>query len=329
MASRAKGVRLFDGPFRVIHDGVLAEWSVDPADSSRVDPSSRRELFRVSQYKRDHQLDQLMFNPNDVPGGKDHGKLFVTVGDGGNVPGHPDPHDLAQDTGSAHGKVLRLDPLRQGNGAAYGVPSDNPFVGRKGHLPEIWALGLRHPQNLCFDTAGTGAMILTDMGQANIEEVNLGLKGANYGWPRREGTFVTSRKRAQVLYALPPNDAANGYTYPVAQYDHDEGSTRLGLAAIVGGFVYRGTAVPALRGQYLFGDLVAGRVFHVPVDRLTPGKQASIEELALRYRGSPATLLTLVGGTNGRVDLRFGQDEAGEVYVLTKQDGLIRKLASA
>jgi hypothetical protein len=144
----------------------------------------------------------------------------------------------------------------------------------------------------------------------------------------QEGTFVTDRGDADTLYALPPSDETRGFTYPVAQHDHGEG-TSSGKAAITGGFVYRGTAVPDLFGQYLFGDIVNGRVFHVPVTDLRPGSQATVKELTLTKGSRAVTLMALVGSANRRVDLRFGQDELGEVYILTKQDGKIRKLAAA
>jgi glucose/arabinose dehydrogenase len=327
-ASRPSGVPLFSGPFPVKHHDVVAEWSVDPDNLSRVKSGSRREVLRIAQYKADHNTDQLMFDPNAKRGEPGYGKMFVGVGDGGNVPASPDPYDQAQDPGRALGKILRIDPLKQADGRRYAVPADNPFRGRSGYLPEIWALGLRHPQNLSFDRGGTGAFLVTDIGQAHIEEVNLGLKGANYGWPLREGTFVTDRTDSATLYGLPPGDEGNGFTYPVAQYDHDEG-TAARKAAIAGGFVYRGTAVPALVGHYLLGDIVNGRVFHVPVSDLRPGSQAVVKELALIKGGQPTTLMALIGGANGRVNLRFGQDELGEVYILTKQDGKIRRLAAA
>jgi len=266
-----------------------------------------------------------MFNPNLRPGDDGYGAMFIGVGDGGNWPSRPDPFDQAQDPRRALGKILRIDPLGSGE-QAYGIPPSNPFRGRPGWLGEIWALGLRHPQNLSFDRGGSGALLIADIGQNQIEEVNLGRKGANYGWPLREGTFATNRNNPDILYELPGND--RGFAYPVAQYDRGEarGSSK---AAIAGGFVYRGNAVPALFGHYLFGDLVSGRVFHVPVRDLQAGRQTAAKELTLRRRGQPVTLMALVGGTNRRVDLRFGQDEAGEVYILTKQDGRIRKLARA
>jgi hypothetical protein len=134
---------------------------------------------------------------------------------------------------------------------------------------------------------------------------------------------VTDRADVGVLYGLPGDDARYGFTYPVAQYDHDEGR------AIVGGYVYRASAVPALVGHYVFGDIVNGRVFHVPVASLVQGKQAAFKELRLVKGGREVSLLGLVGAANGRVDLRFGQDGGGEVYLMTKQEGRIYKLRAA
>lgn len=326
-ASYRDDVPLFSGPYQVHSHCVVAEWSVDPADPARVKPGSRREILRVAVYKDDHNIDQLMFDPNTRPGQVGHGAMFVGVGDGGNVPGRPDPYNQAQDLGRALGKILRIDPLRQGSGEPYGIPADNPFVDRNGRLPEIWAYGLRHPLNMSFDSGGAGALIVTDIGQEHVEEVNLGAKGANYGWPEREGTFVTDRRDGTVLYAPPTDDTAKGFTFPVAHYDHHEGGP-VGLAAITGGFVYRGTEITALAGHYLFGDIVSGRVFHVPVGNLRPGRQATIKELTLKRNGRRVTLKELAGVTT-RADLRFGQDQAGEIYVMTKQDGAIRKLGPA
>ena len=155
----------------------------------------------------------------------------------------------------------------------------------------------------------------------------MGVSGANYGWPHREGTFVTNRTNEKIVHPLPADDVIHGYTYPVAQYDHDEGnSTR--LTAITGGFVYRGSTIPALIGEYILGDMVTGRVFHVPVADLQLGAQATLKELTLLQKGVETTLMA-IAGVGDRVDLRFGQDELGETYVLTKQDGKIRRLGPA
>src|SRR4051794_6157455 len=310
---RPAGTTLPCGKFPVIHHSVVAEWEVD--GTGRPVVGSRRELLRTAHWQEAHNLDTIIFDPRT-------GHLFLTVGDGGNKGSSPDPYNAAQNKGVALGKVLRIDPLASG-GKPYSVPGDNPFVGRTGQLPEIWAYGLRHPQNLSFDRGGSGAGLLTDIGQSRVEEVNILARGANHGWSLREGTFVTDRDDAKILYGLPKDDAKYGVAYPVAQYDHDEGR------AIVGGYVYPASAAPALVGHYLFGDIVRGRVFHVPVADLHQGRQATIKELRLFKGGKEVTLLRLVGAANKRVDLRFGQDEGGEVYIMTKQEGTIYKIKPA
>lgn len=131
---------------------------------------------------------------------------------------------------------------------------------------------------------------------------------------------TTDRYDQSTLYALPADDAGNGFTYPVAQYDHDE-KNELSLVTVTGGFVYRGPAVPTLRDYYLMGDIVTGR------SGLRLRARAVLRELSLRHDGQPVTLTGLPG--NPRADLRLGQDEAGEIYVLTERDGRIRKLAPA
>ena len=125
---------------------------------------------------------------------------------------------------------------------------------------------------------------------------------------------MLDREDERVVLPLPPGDAALGYAYPVAQYDHEEGR------AIAGGFVYRGSAVPALVGQYVFGDIVNGRLFYAGADALADGSQALVHELFLTVDGEPRSLAEVVG--RGRVDLRFGQDADGELYLLTTAQGI-------
>lgn len=320
--SAPPGVPILGDPaLPLLYHDVLAEWRVSATDPSRVDPLSRREVLRIRQYAAGHNADQLLFNPRLLPGQPGYGAMFVGVGDGKNNPPHPDPFDQAQNPARPLGKILRIDPLQRGL-RRYTIPPGNPFVGRAGYLPEIWALGLRHPEFLCFDRGAVGPMIVAEIGQRYIEQIRFGYAGANHGWPAREGTFATDRFDETSLYTLPLDDALNGFTYPVAQYDHSEGF------AICGGFVYRGATIPALVGHYVFGDIFNGRVFHVPVASLRPGARAVIQELTLKRGGVPVTLRGLLG-TTGRVDLRFGQDEAGEMYLATKQDGLVRRLRPA
>ncbi|HET6521041.1 MAG TPA: PQQ-dependent sugar dehydrogenase, partial [Geminicoccaceae bacterium] len=225
------------------------------------------------------------------------------------------------------GSIIRIDPLQDGD-QPYTVPGDNPFVGEAGVLPEIWAYGLRHPQYFAWDTGGDGKMIIGEIGENQVEQLELGVAGANYGWGEREGTFVIDRDNHEIIYELPPWDELRGFTYPVLQYDHDEGD------AIATGYVYRGDSIPQLQGKYIFGDLSNGRIFYVDIDDLVAGQTVTeFNELRLRYNGVERSLTDIIGQRLGtpteRAELRFGQDEDGEVYILSKWDGMVRKLVPA
>ena len=158
----------------------------------------------------------------------------------------------------------------------------------------------------------------------------MGFAGGNYGWRLREGTFATAfgAQAAEIgsVFPLPPTDEER-FVYPVAQYDHDEGY------AIGSGFVYRGAAIPALQGRYVFADITRGRIFTIATHALRPGHPTPIEELRLTFDGEERALLDVVGFDNTyhggvRADLRLGLDAAGELYLLTKGDGWIRKLVA-
>jgi glucose/arabinose dehydrogenase len=305
-----------NGP--VDHHNVVREWTVaDPAAATATIASSR-ELLRVAQPGSDHGAGTIAFNPAAAVGTADYGKLYIGFGDGGGV---NDPYDNAQDSRSSFGKILRIDPVDpDGAGPrAYGVPADNPFAGEPGVLGEIWASGLRNPQQFSWDRL-TGAMYIADIGQAQLEEVNVGRAGANYGWPLREGTFGRSTDKSQSFVT---DDANPGfYVDPVGQYDHDEGSG-IGAAQL-----YRGSALPELFGMMLITDIVNGRIFYFdPADMSGEGGVALLRELAL-YLDEAATTMLALEGQRGRVDLRMGIDAAGEIYLLTKQDGDIYRIAS-
>ena len=170
-------------------------------------------------------------------------------------------------------------------------------------------------------------MLIADTGQAFIEEVNLGIKGANYGWGEREGTWVLDESNENILYPLPQDDYKYKYTYPVAQYDHDIPPEIQGFygIAITGGYVYRGRTIPELTGQYIFADFASdARFFHVPVDELNDGKQAEVQELRFFDGEKETSFLGIIG--ESRSDARLGVDEAGEIYVTSKRDGKVRKL---
>ena len=303
---------------------VIREWTAtDPA--AEVFDGTSREIFRNAQFAATHNIGTIAFNPYASEDSPDYGLLYASVGDGGSA---NDPEDNGQNLATPLGAILRIDPLRGGRDRAYGIPTDNPFVDREDAAPEIWAFGIRHAQHFSWDE--DGRMFINDIGQDQIEEVNLGIPGGNYGWRLREGTFATAFdwNAAEVgqVFALPPVDEEL-FVYPVAQYDHDEGY------AIGSGFVYRGAAIPALRGRYVFADTTRGRVFTIETDELQPGHPTPIEELRLSFDGVERELIDVARFGNTyhggfRADLRLGLDAAGELYLLTKADGWIRKLVA-
>ena len=187
-------------------------------------------------------------------------------------------------------------------------------------LGEIYAYGFRNPHRITWSKSGQ--MLVCNIGQANIESVNLIMPGHDYGWPIREGTFVLDPYGDMTkVYPLPANDSIYHITYPVAEFDHDEGK------AISGGFEYWGTTIPQLKGKFLFGDIPSGRLFYIDMADVKQGKQATIKEWKISINGADKTLKELCG--SDRVDLHFGRDARGELYILTKADGKVYKLISA
>ncbi|MDH4116080.1 MAG: PQQ-dependent sugar dehydrogenase [Acidimicrobiia bacterium] len=280
------------------HQGVLREWKVkNPRNpESVVDPASTRVLLRIDEPQFNHNAGAIVF-------GRD-GKLYVAVGDGGSADdqgaGHVDGgngQSLAE--GNVLGKILRIDPRGENSANGnYGIPRSNPFVGKPG-ADEIYAYGFRNPFRISVDQR-TGRIYVADVGQNDIEEVNILRKGANYGWPVKEGSFLFNMNGDEPGFTT-VQEKVKGLVDPIAEYDHDEG------ISITGGFVYRGRDIKRLRGSYVFGDFsngfapANGRLFHL---------------------GKGKTILELVPGSGslGRYLMGFGQDAAGEIYVLTSDN---------
>ncbi|MYD71815.1 MAG: PQQ-dependent sugar dehydrogenase [Acidobacteria bacterium] len=304
------------------HESVIREWTTDDP-AANVFSGTSREVFRIGQFASNHNVGAIAFNPTAAPGSPDYGILYATFGDAGAA---NDPRDYGQSLSDPHGAIIRIDPLAGDGDRGYGIPPDNPFVGEAGVAPEIWAYGLRHAQYFSWDT--DGRMFMGDIGQNFVEEVNLGIPGANYGWRLREGAFATAfavgERRPGRVYPRPAEDD-QAFVYPVAQYDHGEGN------AVGGGYVYRGQAIPELQGKYVFTDFPRGRVFYIDADNLESGQLAEIQELRLVLNGQEQDLVNVAGfpntyGQGDRVDARLGIDSAGELYLLTKGDGWVRKL---
>jgi glucose/arabinose dehydrogenase len=269
-----------------------------------------------------HGIQEIAFNPLAAPGTKDYGILYIGVGDGGCVDeGYP---SLAHSKEKIWGTVIRIDP--SGNNSAngqYGIPKDNPFAKNPNtkSVGEIYAYGFRNPHRITWSKAGQ--MLVSNVGGHNIESVNMVMPGQDFGWPIREGTFVLDPYGdITKVYPLPPDDSIYNITYPVAQYDHDKGGT-----AVSSGFEYWGTAIPSLRGKFIFGDIPSGRLFYIEMADIKQGKQATIKEFSITVNGIQKTLTSLCG--NDRVDLHFGRDAKGELYILTKPDGKVYSLVNA
>ena len=305
---------------------VVTEWNAtNPAASTFS--GTRRELLRVGMPGNNaiHPLGDVSFNPTANVGDPDYGMLYIAGGDWA-ISGLP-RFDALNRTDTLPGTMMRIDPRSPSvtGGIAglgdYTIPADNPFVGDSGALGEVFAFGFRNAHRVSWDAAGN--MYAMDIGQDQLEEINIIFPGGNYGWGEREGTFVNGQAvngdRSVVFAGAPgPN-----FIDPVAQYDHDEG------AAIAGGFAYQGTLVPELQGMFVFGDIVDGRLFYSEVADLLdgdPNTEAPIFELQIEVNGSLTTMEALVGGS--RVDMRLGITNSGEIVLLAKEDGSVRQFTT-
>jgi cytochrome c2 len=296
---------------------VLTEWKANDPTAATFSGMGR-ELLRINMVTGIHGMQEIAFNPLAKHGNEDYGLLYIGIGDGGSV--ENDYAFLAHSKEKIWGTIIRIDPGgRNSVNGQYGIPQKNPFArdqNNKVHK-EIYAYGFRNPHR--FSWTKSGKMIACNIGQANLESLNLIVAGHDYGWPIREGNFVLDPYGDLTkVYPLPFNDSIYRITYPIAEYDHDEGK------AISGGFEYGGKAVRDLKGKYLFGDIPTGRLFYVDMADIKLGKQSRIKEWKASIDGAVKTLKELCG--NDRVDLHFGRDAKGELYILTKADGKIYKL---
>ncbi len=303
---------------------VLKEWRVFELsdDAFLVDPSSARVVLSVDKPQFNHNGGALMFGPDQL--------LYLSLGDGGGSNdsgvGHaPAGNGQTLAPGNVLGKIIRIDP--RGHNSAngqYGIPAGNPFAGPGPFAgqPEIFAYGFRNPWRMSFDSA-TGTLIAGDVGQNDIEEIDIVKKGMNYGWPLKEGTFLfdgflPGRTGTGYVWQNSPGSPA-GLVDPIAEYDHGDGEVlplHSGVhvrQAIIGGFMYRGDAVQALRNKYVFGDYgsnttpIQGHLF------ILRGAANQIQELSVEGR-SPLGLAVL----------GFAQGHDGELYLLASQTGTVQ-----
>ncbi|REG83960.1 PQQ-dependent sugar dehydrogenase [Algoriphagus antarcticus] len=289
---------------------VLTEWKTDNPVASAFQVEGR-EFMRINVVTQIHGVQELAFNPNSKPGNEDYGLLYVGLGDGGSA--ESGFAFLADHQGSKiWSSIMRLDPSgTNSKNGKYGIPPTNPFAGQAGKAGEVFAYGFRNPNRVFWDEKGR--MFATEIGHHNVEELNLIEAGNFYGWPIREGAFIINPyEDMQSVFPITDQDKDLNVTHPILQIDHDE------MAAIIGGYF-----IPygLLKGKWLFGDITSGRLLFADLSDLS---NISAKSWGITYQGKEISLQELCGSK--RVDLKFGQDATGQVYLMTKADGKIYKI---
>jgi hypothetical protein len=304
------------------HDTVLLEWTARNPSSATYDGGPPRELMRLQQPYQNHNAGHLAFNTTAAVGTPEAGMLYVGVADGGSG---GDPQDMAENMGSIFGKILRIDPLgTNSRNGKYGIPADNPFVGRSGALGEIYAFGARNPQKFAWDPTNQN-MFMTDIGQNTVEELTLVPRGANLGWNTWEGSFRYVGREG-VDSRNPRGDPS--VTFPVAEYAQPD-PLLLGQSAAIGLAVYRANRVQGIANMVIWGDNPTGEVFAIPADDLPNGGQAAIRRVLFNDAGQARTLLQLIQKhvpDANQADMRLGLGPEGAIYLLNKADGIVRRI---
>ena len=336
----------------VTYHNVITEWhATNPAANTFA--GTRRELLREAHVVANltHPMGAVEFNPTAKPGDADYGLLYTSGSDhgfsNGGGPNASNPTQT-QRLDSIMTAILRIDPRSpsvthgvKGLGD-YTIPMANKFAadGDPKTLGEIYAYGFRNAHRISWDLTD-GTMFASDIGMNHIEEINIVRNGENYGWMKREGYWENGRWRGGALNELFPLPAEvlngrqkDGFTYPVAIYDHDEGQS------VTDGFAYHGR-IAALNGKFVFGDIQRGRVFASDLaamkraDDGIPQTVAPIEEIQLYVRDANGSrvnvsLQELIDRTMGtkitRADLHISRSRDGELFITSRQDGVIRML---
>jgi glucose/arabinose dehydrogenase len=307
LAFSPDGRRLFVHYTNLDGNTVVAAYTMDNTGRGvRADPSSRVEIFTVDQPAANHNGGQLAFGPD--------GYLYIGLGDGG---GAGDPNNLAQDPTSVLGAVLRIDPdgadpdAGNNGSTAYAIPAGNPFATNGADATdatdatdgadEVWLFGVRNPWRFSFDRQ-TGDLWLGDVGQSTMEEVNLlpadtrAGRGANLGWSLFEGTSAHSDDAEDI-----DDQLRQSLVWPIYEYTHDDG------CSVIGGYVYRGSAIEGLDGTYLFGDYCRPAIRGLRVDA---GRAVAEGPVGIDVDNLSA----------------FGQDSQGELWVMSLDGGVWRIL---
>jgi glucose/arabinose dehydrogenase len=297
------------------HTSQVSEFTVAP-NLLQADPASEKVLLRIDQPYFNHNGGRMAFGTD--------GLLYIGVGDGGNA------HDLGfdraptgngQDLTTLLGKILRIDIDHPAPGQSYGIPQDNPFVGKTGARPEIYAWGLRNPWGMAFDRADPTRLFAADVGQGRYEEVNLIVRGGNYGWNLREGHHPFDPKNPVQVDAPDRMPAADrdAFLDPIVEYKNLNAFSQDPAAAglsITGGYLYRGRALPHLHGQYIFGDW--SRQWAAPDGRLFVARPPQ-EPTQKSWSWEPLPVASHPDLKIGAYVVAFAEDRDGELFVLTSQ----------
>jgi len=290
------------------HTSHVSEFKVT---GGKVDANSERVLLQIDKPYFNHNGGRMAFGPD--------GYLYIAMGDGGNA----NDRGKRPDTGNGQnldtllGKILRIDVNK---GQPYGIPQDNPFVGGKGK-PEIYAYGLRNPWGMSFDRGGKHEFFASDVGQDRFEEVNIITKGGNYGWSLREGFGCFDPKAPTKPPEDCPKKGANGEPLldPILAYKNFKGFARDPEAtgiSVTGGYVYRGKAVPGLEGKYVFADWSRNWA-------KADGVMLVASRNGEKWSWQPLEVEGQTKGSVGAYVTAFGEDNSGELYVLTNGRNMV------
>lgn len=290
----------------------ISEFTARPDDFATVDPASERVLLEIDKPQMNHNCGRILFGPD--------GYLYIGVGDGGgandNEFGHS-PQGNGQDTTVLLGKILRINVDK---GTPYAIPSDNPFADGKKGRPEIFAYGVRNPWGISFDRGGRHELFAVDVGQNLYEELNIIVKGGNYGWRVREAHVAFDPMKPNNPPAESPMKDALGKSFiePIAWYKHPARNkldpTKLEGISVTGGYVYRGKAIQELQGKYIFADW--SRTWALPdgvffsATREGKGRDA-------KWNLESLPMTTTTGSKLGAYVVAMGEDDKGELYVMT------------
>jgi glucose/arabinose dehydrogenase len=294
------------------HTARISEFQVSEGDANLADPTTETIVLEVDEPQFNHDGGQILFGPDDY--------LYIALGDGGNADdvglGHVEDWYDVNEGGNGQdieenllGSILRIDV---DGGEPYAIPPDNPFADSP--MPEIWAYGFRNPFRMAFDSGGDEQLFVGDVGQNRWEEVSIVEAGQNYGWNVREGThcFSTESPGEDLDDCADTGSMDEPLVDPILEYANGNQSGGIGLS-VIGGHVYRGEELPELEGRYVFGDWSTsfetgdGTLFVAS----GAGTDWTMEELAVDGRA---------GGRLGEFVLSFGEDAAGELYLLTNEE---------